>query len=410
MNAGSIIDFFNKKAEELKSEEKPVEATSSESSPDTKTDCSISVKIEDKKPTEQESDSSISTDNISESTKDNSDSAEEKTAASTKDRVMDIISSAKDKATEIASNAGRPTGTGIAAGVGLGTIMAALGATARAENLDKSKSIWTNPVLLGTIGAASGYLGGNSLDKVPEKSNSSSTILPLALDIGGIYGLGHIGRVLADRDDINKLEDLEASQREITNSLNRFTRRKLRSSINAAINRSRGKDNLKNIARRDANKMILDRNGNLRDVYRNLLSAENSRVNDDILRQVDDITLRRNSLKKIIDIARRNISQREFARSQGIPLHTRSIVDRLRALNPFKGRAGNARENIIDQLSRITEAPSGSAANTTAGRRALSAARMNRLMLALGIVGGGHALYTTGKLLNKARKTLLGDD
>lgn len=104
--------------------------------------------------------------------------------------------SAKEKATEWAERLGRPTSTGIATGAGLGTVLAAIGALKREG--EKDPGVLTNPLLLGTIGATSGYLAGNAFERAPAKRNSRDMSLSALLGLAG--GAGWLGSRLSKLD------------------------------------------------------------------------------------------------------------------------------------------------------------------------------------------------------------------
>lgn len=125
--------------------------------------------------------------------------------------------SAKDKAMEIAANLGKPTSAGLVTGAGLGTILAALGAIKRNGEDPDNTSIMSNPLLLGTLGAAGGYLAGNALDKAPsvraDKELSNSALLGLA------GGAGLLGTSIAKQDAEDKLKPIERHFKTITRQI-----------------------------------------------------------------------------------------------------------------------------------------------------------------------------------------------
>lgn len=106
--------------------------------------------------------------------------------------------SAKDKAMETAAMLGKPTSTGIAAGAGLGAILAAAGALSRSGEDDENVSVLSNPLLLGSLGAAGGYLAGNAFEKTPTH-RANKDISGLAR-LGLLGGAGTLGAILAKED------------------------------------------------------------------------------------------------------------------------------------------------------------------------------------------------------------------
>ena len=150
MNAGKTIEFFTKKAEEIKPEEKPVSAPKADQTVETKTD--DTQKVETDKPNND----GKSVESVEAEARPEEKKATEKAAAVT----------AKDVANMLASLAKNPTNTGVAAGAGLGSILAALGSISRSNDPKKKKSIATNPALLGAIGTGVGYMGGNYLESI----------------------------------------------------------------------------------------------------------------------------------------------------------------------------------------------------------------------------------------------------
>lgn len=152
MNAGKTIEFFTKRAEELKPEEKPVEAAKVDQTVETKTD--DTQKVESDK-AEQPGEDGTAVSTVKEEVKAEKE-AEEKTAAVT----------AKDVANMLATLAKNPTNTGVIAGAGLGSILSALGSISRSNDPKKKKSVVTNPALLGAVGTGTGYLGGNYLESI----------------------------------------------------------------------------------------------------------------------------------------------------------------------------------------------------------------------------------------------------
>lgn len=113
-------------------------------------------------------------------------------------------SKALDKAMETAAKLGKPTTTGIVAGAGLGSILAAAGAISREGESEENTSILSNPLLLGTLGATGGYLAGNAFEKIPVEPRRKNrlSLSSLAL-LGG--GVGTIGSRIAAEDIMNKL-------------------------------------------------------------------------------------------------------------------------------------------------------------------------------------------------------------
>jgi hypothetical protein len=130
----------------------------------------------------------------------------------TRNELSTLIKSAKstaaDKAMETAAKLGKPTSTGIAAGAGLGAILAAAGALSRHGEDPSDVSILSNPLLLGALGTAGGYLAGNAFENMPARranKNISTTAL-LAMLGGG----GTLGNMLAKQDayeDLNGIVD-----------------------------------------------------------------------------------------------------------------------------------------------------------------------------------------------------------
>lgn len=177
MTTGRDIVFIQKKAEELKDEEKSVDAPAPKpDESETKADDTVEVSTEeDAKPSESDGEVVVNPDTDS--------NCEEKSAES-----------AKDKAMSLAAKAGRPTSTGMLAGAGLGSILAALGAVSRSG--DDNPSILSNPLLLGALGTAGGYLGGNLLHNIktvtetPAEKSSPSIAVPGAASLAGTLGLG----------------------------------------------------------------------------------------------------------------------------------------------------------------------------------------------------------------------------
>ena len=109
MNAGKTIEFFTKRAEELKPEEKPVAAAKVDQTVETKTD--DKQKVESDK-AEQPGENGAPVSTGKEEVKAEKE-AEEKTAAVT----------AKEVANMLATLAKNPTNTGVIAGAGLGSIL-----------------------------------------------------------------------------------------------------------------------------------------------------------------------------------------------------------------------------------------------------------------------------------------------
>lgn len=94
-------------------------------------------------------------------------------------------------------NVGAPTTTGVASGLGLGAILATLGSLSNANKSDKEKTLLTNPLILGTLGAAGGYLAGNALEKMPATREKELSDLSL---LGILGGIGGVGSLIADDD------------------------------------------------------------------------------------------------------------------------------------------------------------------------------------------------------------------
>lgn len=115
--------------------------------------------------------------------------------------------SARDKANEIANIMGRPTSTGIAAGAGLGAILAATGAVARSDEDPRNVSVLSNPLLLGSLGAAGGYMAGNAFDRAPAKRSDKD--LSWTALAGLLGGTGILGTHLAKEDAAEGLDALE---------------------------------------------------------------------------------------------------------------------------------------------------------------------------------------------------------
>lgn len=114
------------------------------------------------------------------------------------DAMIKQAKSAKDRAMEAAAILGKPTSTGIAAGAGLGAILAAAGALSRSGDDEENASVLSNPLLLGSIGAAGGYLAGNAFDRMPtRRANKDVSGLALAALLGGG---GTLGNMLAKQD------------------------------------------------------------------------------------------------------------------------------------------------------------------------------------------------------------------
>lgn len=128
--------------------------------------------------------------------------------------------SAKEKAEELALLAGKPTGTGVAAGAGLATLLAAAGSLARSGEDPENTSVLSNPLLLGSLGAAGGYLVGNAFERAPvhraDKDLSWKALLGLA---GGVGGLGSI----VAKDDLDR--ELERAERDFRNVARRIPKR-----------------------------------------------------------------------------------------------------------------------------------------------------------------------------------------
>ena len=113
--------------------------------------------------------------------------------------------SAVAKAMEAAAKLGKPTTSGLVAGAGLGSILAAAGALSREGEPEENNSIFSNPLLLGALGATGGYLAGNAFDKTPvtpSRRNNGLSLSSLAL-LGG--GVGTIGSRIAAEDIMDKL-------------------------------------------------------------------------------------------------------------------------------------------------------------------------------------------------------------
>lgn len=128
--------------------------------------------------------------------------------------------SAKDKAEELAIMAGKPTGTGVAAGAGLATLLAAAGALARSGEDPENTSVLSNPLLLGSLGAAGGYLAGNAFERAPVRRKNKDLSWAALLSLAG--GVGRLGTLVA-QDDIDR--ELERAERNFNNIARRIPKR-----------------------------------------------------------------------------------------------------------------------------------------------------------------------------------------
>lgn len=115
--------------------------------------------------------------------------------------------SAKEKAEELAIMAGKPTSTGVAAGAGLAALLASMGMLSRSGENPKNTSVLSNPLLLGSLGAAGGYLAGNALDRAPaRRANKDLSWLSIASLLGGA---GVLGTNLAKEEGAEQLKAVE---------------------------------------------------------------------------------------------------------------------------------------------------------------------------------------------------------
>ena len=157
----------------------------------------------------------------------------------TKNRLRTLIKqakSAKDKAMETAALLGKPTSTGIAAGAGLGAILAAAGALHRSGEDPSNTSVLSNPLLLGALGATGGYLAGNAFEKAPvHRAKKNLSTLALA---GLLGGGGTLGSLLAKQDAFDVLNDVveRDAKGNITKHLAEGARTKFLNAINPAKN------------------------------------------------------------------------------------------------------------------------------------------------------------------------------
>lgn len=118
------------------------------------------------------------------------------------------------KLTAALSNIAKPTGTGVAAGAGLGTILAAAGALSRSGEDPSNTSILSNPLLLGALGATGGYLAGNAFERAPAvRDNKDISLSALAALAGGTGTLG----TLAAKDKAKA--DLHSAEKSFNNLL-----------------------------------------------------------------------------------------------------------------------------------------------------------------------------------------------
>ena len=166
MNAGQTIEFFAKKAEELKPDEKPVEAKKTDQTVETKTD-SVETVNTDKPNSDGEKVETVDT------------AKEAQVKDQIKKHVDDAVSKLKElvgknmkpetkaKLKDLLSRAKTPSTTGALTGAGLGALLASLGYISRANDPKKNKSFMSNPALLGALGAVGGYAGGNILENLP---------------------------------------------------------------------------------------------------------------------------------------------------------------------------------------------------------------------------------------------------
>lgn len=122
--------------------------------------------------------------------------------------------SAKDKAEELALMAGKPTSTGVAAGAGLAALLASAGAIARSGEDPENTSILSNPLLLGSLGAAGGYLAGNAFERAPTRRADKDLSWAAMLGLGG--GAGRLGALLAKEESLEKLPELKRDFRNIS--------------------------------------------------------------------------------------------------------------------------------------------------------------------------------------------------
>lgn len=143
----------------------------------------------------------------------------------TRDELHTLIKAAKssavDKAMETASKLGKPTSTGIAAGAGLGAILAAAGALSRQGENPDDVSILSNPLLLGALGATGGYLAGNAFEKMPaRRANKNVGTLSLAAMLGGG---GTLGNLLAKQDAYDVLNGyVDSTGKKVRGARNKY--------------------------------------------------------------------------------------------------------------------------------------------------------------------------------------------
>lgn len=197
MTAGTTIDFFRKKAEDLKEEEKPVDASSKEVAPVSSTDDKINVKIDSKKPTDNESSEKKAADGVTS----NLDLL--------KSKINETISSIKnnEKVRDFINTVRNPNQEGIIGALGAGGALAALGAIHNYSRPKNKRSIFTNPILLGLLGASGGYVGGQYLGKKvlnevtpPPKKTEPKTLLEAGLYKGVNAAKGGIDKLFNSKD------------------------------------------------------------------------------------------------------------------------------------------------------------------------------------------------------------------
>ena len=315
MNAGKTIEFFTKRAEELKPEEKPVEAAKVDQTVETKTD--DKQKVESDK-AEQPGEDGTSVSTVKEEVKAEKE-AEEKTAAVT----------AKDVANMLATLAKNPTNTGVIAGAGLGSILSALGSISRSNDPKKKKSVVTNPALLGAVGAGAGYLGGNYLESIrPEDVQEAKERVLQKVN----KGLASINEKLKDVLNVSGLKsipsetasDLKRTAKEIYG----LGKNVLKSDVGAAGIGALGLSSLgKNFAKMDR--------------------------------------VVRTSIPKELEFAR-NLAEKNFqALAKGIP--TSMSMEQLRATNPALFRKIEDAKSVISAINKRIAKSSGKFLNSRVG-------------------------------------------
>lgn len=203
----------------------------------------------------------------------------------------------------------KPTSTGIRAGLGLGSILAAAGAIARSGDDSRKSSILTNPLLLGALGTVGGYLGGNAFDRIKtvEKKEKPGLAVPGLLGAGGILQLGK---------DVAK-KDIEKKDAQILKNYT-ILRRKY-TSPNGTLRIPSGAKADEFYKAQDALKKILIRDGRY-DALSNIIPGSK-------------VTKAEKILSHIFDSANSPIRQ-------------------LQALNPLKNINVSKSKNILDATSK----------------------------------------------------------